>query len=85
MKIMLSAGEASGDLNASFLAAELKKIHPGTELFGMGGAKMPEQGVRLLEDPTNPGILGFSRSHQGSAENEKLLAKLTAALQRGEA
>lgn len=81
MKIMLSAGEASGDLNASFLAAELKKIHPGIELFGMGGAKMSEQGVRLLEDPTSQGILGFSEAIKALPKMKKLLAKLTAALQ----
>ena len=81
MKIMLSAGEASGDLNASFLAAELKKIHPGIELFGMGGAKMAEQGVRLLEDPTSQGILGFSEAIKALPKMKKLLAKLTAALQ----
>ena len=35
MKIMMSAGEASGDLHGGALAAELKKLRPDIELFGM--------------------------------------------------
>lgn len=40
MKIMMSAGEASGDLHGGALAAELKKLRPDIELFGMGGSDM---------------------------------------------
>ena len=34
---MFSAGEASGDMHAAAVAAELKKNHPDIEMLGMGG------------------------------------------------
>ncbi|MBQ1914115.1 MAG: lipid-A-disaccharide synthase, partial [Selenomonadaceae bacterium] len=37
MKIMLSAGETSGDLHGARIAAELRRQEPGTELVGFGG------------------------------------------------
>ena len=33
MKIMMSAGEASGDMHAAAVAAEIKKLYPGTDIF----------------------------------------------------
>lgn len=47
-KILIIAGEASGDLHGSNLVAQLKKLDPQLEFFGMGGDKMKEQGVKLL-------------------------------------
>lgn len=59
MKIMVVAGEASGDLHGSHLAAELKKREPDLELFGMGGPMMAHAGVELLYDPTAISAIGF--------------------------
>lgn len=58
MKIMFSAGEASGDMHAAAVAAEIKKIMPDAELFGMGGAGMARAGVRIIYDIQNLGIIG---------------------------
>ena len=44
MKIMMSAGEASGDMHAAAVAAELKRMMPDVEIFGMGGADMRKSG-----------------------------------------
>ena len=33
MKIMMSAGEASGDMHAAAVAAEIKRIRPDAEIF----------------------------------------------------
>ena len=49
MKIMMSAGEASGDLHGARLAKEMLEMEPDVELFGFGGAKMAEAGVRLVD------------------------------------
>lgn len=35
---MMSAGEASGDMHAAAVVAELKRIMPEADIFGMGGA-----------------------------------------------
>lgn len=58
MKIMMSAGEASGDMHAAAVAAELKRIMPDADLFGMGGADMRKSGVRTIYDIENLGIIG---------------------------
>lgn len=58
MKIMMSAGEVSGDMHAAAVAAELKRIMPDADLFGMGGADMRKSGVRIIYDIENLGIIG---------------------------
>ena len=58
MKIMMSAGEASGDLHGGALVAELKKLRPDIELFGMGDSDMQKSGVRIIYDINNLGIIG---------------------------
>lgn len=49
-RIMMLAGEPSGDLHASYLAAELKKLSPQLQLSGIGGPNMYRSGVELLYD-----------------------------------
>lgn len=58
MKIMMSAGEASGDMHAAAVAAEIKKANPDIEIFGMGGQNMRDAGVRIIYDIENLGIIG---------------------------
>ena len=50
-KIMISAGEASGDLHGSGLVRELLKLQPDLEISGIGGDKMRQQGVRQPQWP----------------------------------
>ncbi len=58
MKIMFSAGEASGDMHAAAVAAEIRRLRPEAELFGMGGSGMARAGVRIIYDIQNLGIIG---------------------------
>lgn len=59
MKIMLSAGEASGDLHGANLAESLKAVDPQVELIGMGGEQMRKAGVRIVYDIKNLGVIGI--------------------------
>lgn len=59
MKIMMSAGEASGDMHAGAVAKEIKRLCPDAEIFGMGGRDMQEAGVRIIYDIKNLGIIGL--------------------------
>ncbi|WP_101913096.1 lipid-A-disaccharide synthase [Megasphaera vaginalis (ex Bordigoni et al. 2020)] len=59
MKIMLSAGEASGDLHGANLASALKKLEPSVELIGMGGSQMAAAGVDIRYDIKNLGFIGI--------------------------
>ncbi|MEI9975137.1 MAG: hypothetical protein WDO73_25640 [Ignavibacteriota bacterium] len=40
MKILVSAGEASGDLYAALVVEELRRLHPDAEFFGCTGPKL---------------------------------------------
>jgi lipid-A-disaccharide synthase len=50
MRVMLSCGEASGDLYAGALLAALRSLDPHVHAFGFGGAKMAEAGAQLTGD-----------------------------------
>lgn len=58
MKIMFSAGEASGDLHGANLARALLRLDPSLQLIGMGGEQMAEAGVKILYDIKNLGFIG---------------------------
>ncbi len=59
-KIMISAGEASGDIRGAELALSLRKLCPSIELKGIGGRRMESSGVRLLFDISELAAVGFS-------------------------
>lgn len=48
--IMFVAGENSGDLHASKVIAELKRLYPQSEFFGYGGERMEKAGMQLEEN-----------------------------------
>lgn len=58
-KIMLSAGEASGDLHAASVARAIKEICPDARLFGMGGQCMISAGVEVIYDIKDLGVIGL--------------------------
>ena len=60
MKIMLSAGETSGDLHGAALARELRVLDPTVSLIGFGGAEMAAAGVVLRQNYTDYNVMGIS-------------------------
>jgi len=58
-KLMIVAGEASGDLQAAGLIKSLKQINPDIEIFGMGGKKMQAEGAHITHDITGLAVVGF--------------------------
>jgi len=59
LRIMLSAGEASGDRLGAGLAKALLRRRPDLELFGMGGPQMSAAGVRLIQDASEVAVVGL--------------------------
>ena len=59
MKILLMAGEVSGDYQASFLARALREREPSVEISGTGGAHMKQAGVRLSHETVHLSSVGF--------------------------
>ena len=59
MRYYIIAGEASGDLHASNLVAEIKKKDKKAEFRGCGGDLMKAQGVDLLKHYRTMAYMGF--------------------------
>ncbi len=58
-QILLSAGEASGDMYAAQLAAALKR-RTDCQIFGMGGDQMRAAGVEVIKDYSEVSVLGIT-------------------------
>lgn len=77
MKIMLSAGEASGDVHGASLARELKRLAPQVELFGFGGELMEAESVRLIRNYKDYNVMGVVEVIRNLRRILKLLDDLT--------
>jgi lipid-A-disaccharide synthase len=60
--ILLSAGEASGDLHGATLCRALRELHPGVRLIGMGGPRMAAAGMELVADVSGHAVVGTSEA-----------------------
>ena len=60
--ILLSAGEASGDLHGATLCQALREIHPGLRLVGLGGPRMAAAGMELVADVSGRAVVGTSEA-----------------------
>jgi lipid-A-disaccharide synthase len=58
--VLLSCGEASGDLYAGALTQQLRALAPGIEIGGRGGPEFAAAGGRLLEDYRGLTVTGFT-------------------------
>jgi lipid-A-disaccharide synthase len=59
MKLAVVAGEASGDLHAAEVVAELRKLEGNLETFGIGGDLLEREGMRILHHAREMGIVGL--------------------------
>src|SRR3989449_2864010 len=60
--IMLSAGEASGDLHGETLCRALRALNPDVSLVGMGGPRMAAAGMAVVADPTGSAVVGMTEA-----------------------
>ena len=58
-RLMIVAGEASGDLHGANLVFELKKLYPDILLYGLGGKNMRNAGVKILTDVSELSVVGL--------------------------
>src|SRR5260221_916271 len=59
MRILLSAGEASGDTYGAQLIDSLRQLAPSSTFFGMGGEKMRASGAELLVHANEVAVVGL--------------------------
>lgn len=58
-RVMIIAGEASGDLHGSGVVRELKKADPTIDVFGVGGDQMKREGMTVVYHVRELGFMGF--------------------------
>ena len=58
-KVLISAGEASGDLYAAALVDALRRHRPDIEFFGCAGPRMQKAGVRPVVDAHSLAVVGL--------------------------
>lgn len=58
-RIMISAGEASGDVHAAALTREILKLDPTAQVYGMGGDGLRAAGGEVLFDIKDHGVMGL--------------------------
>jgi lipid-A-disaccharide synthase len=59
-RVMIVAGEASGDLHGGNLVRAMHQINPDLSFYGMGGKKMQAAGVELLADAADMAVVGLT-------------------------
>lgn len=60
VRVLLVAGEASGDLHGARLLAELRRRVDGLEAFGLGGDELEAAGLDRLADAAEISVVGLS-------------------------
>lgn len=60
MRLLLSCGEASGDLYAGALTRALRELSPNIEVAGLGGPAFASAGGRVIEDYRGLSVTGFT-------------------------
>ena len=64
MNIAIFSGELSGDLIGAGLARELRRLNPGVTLWGLGSEAMRSQGVELIADSAEWGVISITQALQ---------------------
>jgi lipid-A-disaccharide synthase len=59
-KILLVAGEVSGDLHGSHLVEAIQRIEPEVQFFGVGGEGLERRGMRILYRTHSLSVVGIT-------------------------
>ena len=58
-RVMMIAGEASGDAHGARVVKELRSRRPSVEIYGVGGDRMQEEGMELVYHISSLSFMGF--------------------------
>lgn len=75
-RILLIAGETSGDIHAAMLLREMKKLDPGLEFFGIGGDECAGEGMEIIEHIDRMAMMGFVEVIKHIPRIKKLMKRL---------
>ncbi|MGP3778224.1 lipid-A-disaccharide synthase [Halanaerobium saccharolyticum] len=75
-KIMVSAGEVSGDMHAAAVLKKVKEKNDSIQIFGMGSSALREIGAEILIDPTKISTIGYIEALKNLKEHFKHLKEM---------
>lgn len=81
-RVMIVAGEASGDLHGALLVREMLAVHPSIHFFGIGGNQMREAGVILLAHAADIAVVGVSEVFSKTAVLLRTISRMKESLDR---
>ena len=81
-RLLVVAGEASGDLHGARLIAELKALAPGVETFGLGGDEMRRAGCATVADSAEISVVGLTEALRVLGRAREIFAALLAEVDR---
>jgi len=58
-KVLLVAGEASGDVHGAALVSALRRTDPSIEVWGVGGERLRQAGMHILVETADVATMGF--------------------------
>ena len=79
MRIMISCGEASGDLYAGALADEIRRREPSVEFIGFGGPRLRAAGATLVGDYTQFSVTGLTEALRVIPRSFAMIRRLVSA------
>ena len=82
MNLLISAGEASGDLHGARLLSALRRKRPSLTAFGMGGARLAAAGLERLARSEDLSVMGFAEVLERLPSVLRALSALRAAASR---
>ena len=82
MRVMLSCGEASGDLYAGALVEALRARDPRLDVFGLGGDRFRNAGARLIGDFHTLSVTGLVEALRVLPDSYSMYRRLVDAARR---
>jgi len=82
MNLLISAGEASGDLHGARLLEALKRRRPDLTAFGMGGARLERAGLRRIVRSEKLAVVGVFEVFEKLPALSRALARMRGAARR---
>ncbi|HEX7535019.1 MAG TPA: lipid-A-disaccharide synthase [Syntrophales bacterium] len=81
-RVMIVAGEASGDLHGGNLVQAMHKIDPEIRFYGVGGGNLKEAGAELIADAADMAVVGLTEVVSKLGMILKVMAQLKVSLKK---
>lgn len=60
MKILISAGDVSGDIHSAEVACRIRSLHPDWQIDAIGGEHLRDAGANIIGDSSGFGVIGIT-------------------------